>query len=132
MVQVHRGTCHECLDQKWNWKLHISSLSRKLGHRLSVFNRILHMLDKRTRLAYFSGLELPHLDYTDTIWGDQPGLTSEMQQLHAGFPIAVFQEDRRWQIVVSRGPGMVLKWSPLHKKALWTSMSYSSESNQGL
>ena len=34
------------LDQKWNWKLHISSLSRKLGHRLAVFHRILHVLDK--------------------------------------------------------------------------------------
>ena len=42
------------LDQQRNWKLHISSLSKKLGHRLSVFNRILHMLDKRTRLAYFN------------------------------------------------------------------------------
>ena len=26
---------------------------------------------------------LPHLDYADTIWGDQPGLTTEMQQLLA-------------------------------------------------
>ena len=51
------------LDQKWNWKIHISSLLRKLGHRLSVLNSILHMLDKRTRLAYFNGLVLPHLDY---------------------------------------------------------------------
>ena len=41
------------------------------------------MLDKRTRLAYFNGLVLPHLDYADTIRGDQPGLTLEMQQLHA-------------------------------------------------
>ena len=50
------------LDQKWNWKLHISSLSRKLGHELSVFNRILHMLDKRT----FNGLVLQHLDHMHT------------------------------------------------------------------
>ena len=41
------------------------------------------MLDKRTRLAYFNGLVLPHLDHADTIRGDQPGLSSEMQQLHA-------------------------------------------------
>ena len=26
----------------------------------------------------FTGLVLPHLDYADTIWGDQPGLTTEM------------------------------------------------------
>ena len=39
------------------------------------------MLVERTRLASFSGLMLPHLDYADTIWGGQRGLTSEMQQL---------------------------------------------------
>ena len=37
--------------------------------------------DKRSHLAYFNGLVLPQLDYANTIWGDQPGLTSEMQQL---------------------------------------------------
>ena len=31
------------LDQKWNWKLHIRSLSTKLGYRLSLFNRFLHI-----------------------------------------------------------------------------------------
>ena len=29
--------------ESWYWKLHINSLWRKLGHRLSVFNRILHV-----------------------------------------------------------------------------------------
>ena len=62
------------LDEKWNWKSHISNLSQKLGYRLSVFNRILHLLDKNARLAYYSGLVLPHLDYADTVWGDQPGM----------------------------------------------------------
>ena len=47
-----------------------------------MFNHILHMLDKGTRLAYLNGLVLSHLDYADAIWGDQPGLKSEMQQLH--------------------------------------------------
>ena len=41
------------------------------------------MLDKRSHLAYFNGLVLPQLDYANTIWGDQPRLTSEMQQLQA-------------------------------------------------
>ena len=34
------------MDAKWSWKAHISNLLKKLGHRLSVFNRIFHMLDK--------------------------------------------------------------------------------------
>ena len=62
------------MDSKWSWKPHISNLLKKLGHRLSLFNRIFHMLDNRTRIAFYNGIVLPHLDYADTVWGDQPGL----------------------------------------------------------
>jgi len=41
------------------------------------------MLDNRTRIAFFNGLVLPHLDYADTVWGDQPGLKSEMEKLQS-------------------------------------------------
>ena len=70
-------------DAKWSWKPHISNLLKKLGHRLSLFNRIFHMLDNRTRIAFYNGLVLPHLDYADTVWGDQPGLKSEMEKLQS-------------------------------------------------
>ena len=53
-------------------QVHINSLFQKLGPRLTVFNRIYHMLDKRSLLAYFDGLVLPHLDYADVFWGDLP------------------------------------------------------------
>ena len=53
------------LDEKWKWKMHVNSLLQKLGHRLSVFNRIYHMLDEKSLTAYFNGLVLPHLDYAD-------------------------------------------------------------------
>ena len=70
------------------------------------------MLDKRTRLAYFNGLVLPHLDYADTIRGDQPGLSSEMQQLHA------FQNRFAKKIAggkLSSAEALAsLKWFPLH------------------
>ena len=56
------------LDEKWKWKMHVNSLLQKLGHRLSVFT------------AYFNGLVLPHLNYADVVWGDQPGLTTQMKQ----------------------------------------------------
>ena len=73
------------MDAKWSWKprAHISNLLKKLGHRLSLFNHIFHMLDNRTRIAFFNGLVLPHLDYADTVWGDQPGLKSEMEKLQS-------------------------------------------------
>ena len=71
------------LDEKWSWKPHIKDLFRKLGHRLSVFNRINHMLDHKSRVAYFNGLVLPHLDYAVVVWGNQVGVKSEMEQLQA-------------------------------------------------
>jgi len=71
------------MDAKWSWKPHISNLLKKLGHRLSLCNRIFHMLDNRTRIAFYNGLVLPHLDYADTVWGDQPGLKSEMEKLQS-------------------------------------------------
>ena len=50
---------------------------------LSLFNGIFHMLDNRTRIAFYNRLVLPHLDYADTVWGDQPGLKSEMEKLRS-------------------------------------------------
>ena len=41
------------------------------------------MLDRRTRMAYFNGLVLSHCDYAGIVWGGQPGLKSEMEQLQA-------------------------------------------------
>ena len=64
------------LDEKWKWKMHINSLLQKLGHKLSVFNRIYHMLDNRSLMSY-------DLDYVDVVWGDQPGLTTQMKQLQS-------------------------------------------------
>lgn len=42
------------MDKEWNWKLNV----RKQGHRLSVIDRILHMLDEKTLIAYINGLVL--------------------------------------------------------------------------
>jgi len=54
------------MDAKWSWKPHISNLLKKLG-RLSLCNRIFHMLHNKTRIAFYNGLVLPHLDYADTV-----------------------------------------------------------------
>ena len=48
-----------------------SACFTKLGHRLSVFNRIYHILDEKSLTAYFNGLVLPHLEYADVVWGVQ-------------------------------------------------------------
>ena len=41
------------------------------------------MLDNRTHKAFYNGLVLPDLDYANTVWGDQPGLKSEMEKLQS-------------------------------------------------
>ena len=41
------------------------------------------MLDNRTRIAFYNGLVLPHLDYADTVWGDQPSLKTKMEKLQS-------------------------------------------------
>ena len=41
------------------------------------------MLDKRSLMAYLNGLVLPHLDYADVVWGDQPGLTTQMKHMQS-------------------------------------------------
>ena len=88
--------------------MHTNSLLQKLGHRLSVFNRIYHMLDKRSPMAYFYGLVLPHLDYADVVWGDQPGLTTQMKQLQS------FQN--RFAKKIVKAKVTLLRWVPLHAR----------------
>ena len=41
------------------------------------------MLDQKSLISNFNGLVLPHLDYADIVWGDQPGLTTQMKQLQS-------------------------------------------------
>ena len=103
-------------DAKWSWKPHISNLLKKPGHRLSLFNRILHMLDNRTRIAFYNGLVLPHLDYADTVWGDQPSLKSEMEKFQS------FQNKFAKKIKLGKmSPSEALKrlnWLPLAVRRL--------------
>ena len=73
--------------------MHVNSLLQKQGHRLLVFNRIYHMLDKKSLTAYFNGLVLPHLDYADVVWGDQPGLTLNTDETIAIIPKSHSKED---------------------------------------
>ena len=96
--------------------MHINSLLPKLGHRLPVFNRIYHMLDKRRLQVYFNGLVLPHLDYADVVWGDQPGLTTRMKQLQS------FQNRFAKKIVKAKVTSdealTLLRWVPLHARRI--------------
>ena len=100
------------LDEKWKWKMHVNSLLQKLGHRLSVFNRIYHMLDEKSLTAYFNGLVLPYLDYADVVWGDQPGLTTQMKQLQS-FQNRIAKKISKGKMTSAEALTS-LQWVPLH------------------
>ena len=102
------------LDEKWKWKMHVNSLLQKLGHRLSVFNRIYHMLDEKSLTAYFNGLVLPHLDYADVVWGDQPGLTTRMKQLQS-FQNRIAKKISKGKMTSAEALTS-LQWVPLHAR----------------
>ena len=94
--------------------MHVNSLLQTLGHRLSVFNRIYHMLDQKSLISNFNGLVLPHLDYADIVWGDQPGLTTQIKQLQS------FQKRFAKKIVklkMSSAEALTsLRWMSLHAR----------------
>ena len=114
------------VDEKWSWKCHIKTLLRKLGHRLSVFNRISYMLDRRTRMACFNGLVLSHCDYAGIVWGGQPGLKSEMEQLQAFQTRFAKKTDGSKQ---SSAEAMD-QVDPTGQAAFWTSMCCCSKCNR--
>ena len=102
------------LDEKWKWKMDVSSLLQKLGHRPSVFNRIYHMLDEKNLTTYFNGFVLPHIDYADIVWGDQPGLTTQMKQLQS-FQGRIAKKFVKGN-VISVDAETSLRWVPLHAR----------------
>ena len=102
------------LDEKWKWKMHVNSLLQKLGHRLSVFNRIYHMLDEKSLTVYFNGLVLSYLDYADVVWGDQPGLTTQMKQLQS-FQNRIAKKISKGKMTSAEALTS-LQWVPLHAR----------------
>ena len=79
-------------------------------------------------MAYFNGLVLPHCDYAGIVWGDQPGLKSEMEKLQAIQNRFAKKTDGSKQ---SSAEAMAsLKWIPLARQRFWTSMCCFSKYNQ--
>ncbi|KAK2556928.1 hypothetical protein P5673_021147 [Acropora cervicornis] len=70
---------------------------------------------KRTYIhTYFNGLVLPHLDYADVVWGDQPGLTTQMKQLQS-FQNRIAKKISK-EKMTSADALTTLQWVPLHAR----------------
>lgn len=74
-------------------------------------------LDKRSLMACFNtGIVLPHLDYADLVWGDQPGLTTQIKQLQS-FQNRCANIVKAKATSVSWGPDIVA-WVPFYARLI--------------
>ena len=59
-------------------------------------------------------LMLPHLDYADGVWGDQPGLITQMKQLQS-FQNRFAKKIVKPKVTLAEAPTL-LRWVPLHAR----------------
>ena len=68
-----------------------------------------------TRKAYFNGfVQLPQLDYADVVWGDQPGLTTQLKQMQS-FQNRIAKKISKGKMTSAEAL-ITLQWVPLHEK----------------
>ena len=65
------------IDEKLNWKHHISYVKTKVSRGLFMLNRAKHVLNHDAMLILYNTLVLPHLTYCREIWGNT--YTSNLQ-----------------------------------------------------
>ena len=58
------------IDEKLNWKDHISSVRSKLSKSLFTLNRAKHVLNQDAMLTVYNSIILPHLTYCCELWGN--------------------------------------------------------------
>ena len=73
------------------------------------------MLGQKSLTSYFNGLVLPHLDYADIVWGEQPGLTTQMKQLPS-FQNCFAKKIVKLKMSLSAEALTSLRWVPLHAR----------------
>ena len=58
------------IDDRLNWKQHISEVSKQLSKSNGVINRLKNVLPKKSLLTLYNALVLPHLNYSLLVWGN--------------------------------------------------------------
>jgi Reverse transcriptase (RNA-dependent DNA polymerase)/Endonuclease-reverse transcriptase len=57
------------IDQKLNWNLHVSHLSKKISKNLGIMWKVSYKLNSDTLKMLYHALILPHLNYCLIVWG---------------------------------------------------------------
>ena len=63
------------IHKNLTWNEHIESLIAKVNQRISLLNRIKHLLPLDARVALYNALIRPLFAFADTIWGGRDNIT---------------------------------------------------------
>ena len=58
------------IDNKLNWKIHISHILRKLSKSIAILNKIKYKLKEKSLIIVYYDIFKCHLDYCSHIWGN--------------------------------------------------------------
>ena len=56
------------IDNKLNFKNHISKLIKKVGRQIDVLNRFKHILSFSTKVRVYRAIIVPHFTYCSSVW----------------------------------------------------------------
>ena len=63
------------INENLSWTDHVDYIKTKVSQRLSILQRINHLLPRDTRELFVKAMVLPILDYADVTWGDKSNTT---------------------------------------------------------
>ena len=79
-VSLSLSQCHSCeatdnvellgvvIDNKLNFKNHISKLIKKVGRQIDVLNRFKHILSFSTKIPIYRAFIMPHFTHCSFVW----------------------------------------------------------------
>ena len=56
------------IDNKLNFKNHISKLIKKVGRKIDVLNQFKHILSFSTKMRIYRAFIMPHFTYCSSVW----------------------------------------------------------------
>ena len=56
------------IDNRLNFKSHLSKLIKKVGRQIDVLNRFKHILSFRSKIRIYRAFIMPHVTYCSSVW----------------------------------------------------------------
>ena len=58
------------IDESWNWRLHIDTISKKISAGLAILKRVSHFIPFDTKVNMYNTLVMPYFNYCSAVWGN--------------------------------------------------------------